>query len=569
MKNIYFLSGLPRSGSTVLAAILNQHPELHASASSGLLDILIGTLQAWVDSVNSNKSNKEIQRILRTIADCKYDYTDKPIILDNERGWVSKVNINTLENMFNQKPKIIATVRNVPDCVASIVRNSKPVNLEEFLRSDESINYIKQSYQVLEEGYCNSPDCFLFIDYDDLLSNPQKELDRVHKFLGMSDFIYDLEAIDSTSFKESNIKPKLERQHNNTAEEVLGVYYQQYRQLRFWLDEPIENQPIHDLDLQLAAGLIGNFSEGLRLTNKIEKEEPWNHRAAFNRGWYRMYEGRLHEGEELLFRGRLEGVFGNEVPKSPMPIWDGFSVGTVLLTLEGGLGDQIHGVRYVSYIVNRGCDVIVACSGQLCALFRNIYGVRAVIQHAAIFGVIHDFWAPSMSTAMILKLEYKDVNGNPYIEKPVVTKSNKFRIGLRWQGNPQFEHEQHRKFPSNLLFDAVKDVDAEFINLQRDEGVQHTPLWISNVCLDHWGHTRDAIASCDLVITSCTSVAHLSAAMGINTWIIVPILPYYLWAKPGNTTPWYNSVHLYRQTTYNNWEQPFINIKEDISKLLK
>jgi hypothetical protein len=174
-----------------------------------------------------------------------------------------------------------------------------------------------------------------------------------------------------------------------------------------------------------------------------------------------------------------------------------------------------------------------------------------------------------MSTAMILKLEYSDVTGNPYIEKPVVTKSNKFRIGLRWQGNPQFEHEQHRKFPSNLLFDAVKDVDAEFINLQRDEGVQDTPLWISNVCLDHWGYTRDAIASCDLVITSCTSVAHLSAAMGINTWIVVPILPYYLWAKPGNTTPWYNSVHLYRQTTYNNWEQPFINIKEDISKLLK
>ena len=47
MKKIYFLSGLPRSGSTVLAALLQQHPEMHTTATSGLLDMLVGTLKAW------------------------------------------------------------------------------------------------------------------------------------------------------------------------------------------------------------------------------------------------------------------------------------------------------------------------------------------------------------------------------------------------------------------------------------------------------------------------------------------------------------------------------------------
>jgi sulfotransferase len=54
MKKIYFLSGLPRSGSTVLAALLQQHPEMHTTATSGLLDMLVGTLKAWADSLSQS-----------------------------------------------------------------------------------------------------------------------------------------------------------------------------------------------------------------------------------------------------------------------------------------------------------------------------------------------------------------------------------------------------------------------------------------------------------------------------------------------------------------------------------
>jgi hypothetical protein len=174
-----------------------------------------------------------------------------------------------------------------------------------------------------------------------------------------------------------------------------------------------------------------------------------------------------------------------------------------------------------------------------------------------------------MSAAMVLGLEYKDISGDAYIKRPEVKKSSKYRIGLRWQGNPQFEHEQYRVFPSHLLFDAVKDVDAEVISLQRDEGAQHKPGWVKEVPLDHWEQTADAIASCDLVITSCTSVAHLAAAMGVETWIVVPVLPYYLWAPPTNTTVWYNSVTLFRQTVFGDWHSPFNSISAKLSNLKK
>ena len=145
-------------------------------------------------------------------------------------------------------------------------------------------------------------------------------------------------------------------------------------------------------------------------------------------------------------------------------------------------------------------------------------------------------------------------------------KYSKIRIGLCWKGNPKFEHEQHRIFPHNLFFDSVKNIDAEFISLQKGKGEDERPEWVEKVSLDTWEDTSKAIASCDLVITSCTSVAHLAGAMGTKTWIIIPILPYYLWALPGEKTSYYDSVTLFRQEKYGKWEEPFEKIKERLKK---
>ena len=82
--------------------------------------------------------------------------------------------------------------------------------------------------------------------------------------------------------------------------------------------------------------------------------------------------------------------------------------------------------------------------------------------------------------------------------------------------------------------------------------------------LTDWEQTAGAIANLDLVITSCTSIAHLAGAMGVNVWIVLPILPYYLWALPGDKTPYYNSAILFRQKKYGDWSSPFESIKEEL-----
>ncbi len=314
------------------------------------------------------------------------------------------------------------------------------------------------------------------------------------------------------------------------------------------------------LDASLAAALIGDVPKSQTILEKLYGMDPESDRVAFNLGWHRMRDGHLLEGQEMLDRGRFLDIFGNRHPGVTTPMWDGESTGTVLLYLEGGLGDQIHCARYATNIIDKGCKVILSCSGELVRTLSGIEGVNAVIQHEATCGIYHDFWVPAMSAPSILGLEYKDLDGGSYL-LPSEKTSDSFKVGIRFSGNPKFEHEQHRLFPWKSMINAVEGFQC--INLQPDMNFTCDEE-IDNPPLNTWEETRNAISQCSVVVTSCTSVAHMAAAMGIYTWIVVPILPYYLWALPGNVTPHYDTVSLYRQVEHGNWDEPFQRIRADL-----
>jgi hypothetical protein len=547
VKTFHFLAGLPRSGSTVLAALLNQHPDVHVSVTSGMGEVMFNTFQAW------KKVSKEIdplKNVLRNIMDSSHCTINKSIIIDENINWSNPASILLMEQLLLRKPKIVVTVREIEDCAASFVRTERPNDLENFLRNSSMLEELKSSYQLLHTGYSFDKSCFLFVEYGNLLSDPQGEIRRVEEFLCLTEFDYDF---SNTGIKEPD-----------DSKNVLEHMYQNFVQPRFWRPLTVTTEMVHPLDMQLGLGLIGSFDEGQKIADELSIREPKNHRAAFNRGWYEMRKGHLLDGMILLNRGRIEKVFGNEAPNVPTQIWDGVSTGTALLNLEAGLGDQIHGARFARELKRRGNQVIVACSGPLAMVMRNTEGVDMVIQHEAAFGVVHDFWVPSMTASIPLRWQYRDIDGSPYVRRPDVAKGDKIRIGLRWQGNPQFEHEQHRLFPPQFMFNAVRGLDVEYVSLQRDAGAEQRPSWVKEVDLSHWGATAMAVASCDLVITSCTSVAHLAGAMGVPTWIVVPVLPYYLWAKPGNGTEWYDSVRLFRQKGHGDWASVFSDVKKEL-----
>ena len=561
---IYFLASLPRSGSTLLASLMNQRPDTYASPTSNLCETMGAAVQAWENNPTTlaqGGTEKDLFRILKCIT--KSRYTTKRTVFDKGRGWPSPNIIQTMKKVQGDV-KIVATVRPIADCMASFAKISKPDDIREFCKNSQLSQHLMSSYHNLKAGYEAYPECFLFVEYDNLIKNPQAQLDRIAEFVGQDTFQHSFDNVKDSEEEDEvwgikdlhKVRKKVSKRRYS-AKKILGKdLYKFYQGGEFWNDKP---EPVRGgdlLDLQLEASLRGDFEKSGQIMNKLLLERPDCNRVKFNAGWHELHRGNLQAGHRLLDHGRLEDVFGNP-SVSGQPKWNGETGCTVLMQMEGGLGDQINSYRFASDIQALGNKVVVACSLELAPMFAEKF---ITVQHEAAGGVYHDFCVHRMSIVIPLGYEYSDITGTPYIERK--GEAVKGRIGLRWSGNPQFEHEQHRKFPQELMFDAVRDYNC--VSLQRDEGADLKPNWMAQADVSDWTATRKSISECDLVITSCTSIAHLAGAMGVNVWIVLPILPYYLWALPGNKTPYYNSAILFRQKKYGDWSSPFESIKEEL-----
>ena len=138
-KEIVFFSGLPRSGSTVLQTILNQHSDIYATPTSPLLDLLIENQNAWKTnkSVIANPPPfEQLTNVTRAIIESFWKHIDKPIILDKNRGWMK--NIKSAEILFEREVKTIITTRDLPSIMASwlklIHKDNNNIKIDQVIR---------------------------------------------------------------------------------------------------------------------------------------------------------------------------------------------------------------------------------------------------------------------------------------------------------------------------------------------------------------------------------------------------------------------------------------------------
>ncbi|MES2436819.1 MAG: sulfotransferase domain-containing protein [Patescibacteria group bacterium] len=342
----------------------------------------------------------------------------------------------------------------------------------------------------------------------------------------------------------------------------------------------VVQDPTYMLDLQLILSARGKVAESKKIIEDLSNKFPNDHRIAFNQGWHVLNEGDLQRGMELIDRGRNVGVFGSPALQTDKPLWDGKNAKgkTILLRCEGGLGDEILNIRFAKDIAERGGTVIVACDKGLQSVFSRVSGVAKTISLDHIQDEYFDAWVPAMSAVRVCGHTYETLPSEAYItalpekiaewNKTVNADNGVLKVGIRWSGNAEFEHEQMRRFPFKHILDVFETPNAKFFSLQRDSDLKVLPPEVVDLSglMNTWEDTAGVIANLDLVITSCTSVAHMAAAMGKETWIIVPLMPYYTWAMPGNKTPWYKSVTLYRQESDTNWEASFIKVRQALEE---
>ena len=192
-RKLFFLVALPRSGNTLLASILNQNPEIAATANSMTLEIMkVLFLLKETDVFKNYTDHKSLDNVLNTVFDNYYKDWPQRIIVD--RGPVTTPgNFNLMQKHFGNRFKVIVLVRDLIDVLASFVKwfeneptaypNQYGKNIEEklWVLMDKNGSIAKELIAI--QNAFNYKEICHFIKYDDLVKNPQQTISNLYQFL--------------------------------------------------------------------------------------------------------------------------------------------------------------------------------------------------------------------------------------------------------------------------------------------------------------------------------------------------------------------------------------------------
>lgn len=208
MKSYYFISGLPRSGSTLLSGILKQNPDFYADIASPVQ----GLTENSIDTITSGQHNitiEEEQRknLMYGIFDGYYKHIEKPIIFDSCRGWTKKTSF--LKALFPYT-KILCPVRNIVSILNSfeLIASRNPFHTTTltahkdnvFARCDGMMDrnggIVAEPWILLQEGYALNPEMIHFIEYENICKDPEKIMRGVYEFLEKPYYSHDFDNVE-------------------------------------------------------------------------------------------------------------------------------------------------------------------------------------------------------------------------------------------------------------------------------------------------------------------------------------------------------------------------------------
>lgn len=213
-KTYYFLSGLPRSGSTVLSSILNQNPAVYVTPTSPMLDQLIENQNIWhnLQTVRANPVPDQLTNITKSLINAMWQHRPEEVILDKNRGWCKNMPSSTI--LFEKEIKMIVTIRDLPSIMASwmtlleknpgnfldkrILEKGFPINNDNRM-AEMWFNMVKDCMDSVLQAKKDASNRLLLINYDNLVSEPLDVLTRIESFLNLPTYKYNIDNIVSVT----------------------------------------------------------------------------------------------------------------------------------------------------------------------------------------------------------------------------------------------------------------------------------------------------------------------------------------------------------------------------------
>ena len=353
-------------------------------------------------------------------------------------------------------------------------------------------------------------------------------------------------ALKSTSFELQRSKG------------VVLFHLAQYQEATNHYHKALEIKP-HDIEIQLDIALaylaMGDYDEGLK-----------------------RYESR------------------NDIKKFVGALWTGqedISGKIVCIKAEQGFGDTIQFSRYVPLVSMMGAKVYFQVPRPLQSVMRSL-GDQFKIVDEMESGF--DFYAHLMSLPFIFKTNpnnipvkerylFAETNKIAFWKKKL-NKSERLQVGLVWHSGfreklPHLWHISRSKNIACEFLEPLFQLDIDLVSLQKgeealDEMKYFLGKYPSYRLIDYSDEIKDfsdtaaLIENLDLVISVDTSVAHLAASLGKETWLLNRFNSCWRWISSDRTrSPWYSSVKIFNQIKLGEWGDVIESVKKNLEEIIK
>lgn len=213
MKTIHYISGLPRSGSTLLASILNQNPNFHANISNPLPRFVRTIItESQYSPEYAFECPEELRaKLIRNLIQTYHSTTDKPVCFNTNRGWTGLL---PLLELNDPNSKVICCVRDINWILDSfeVLFRKNPFTLSRIYTEYERENVYTRSAALMSLGHTvrfaydslkeaitsEQKHMLMLIEYEDLVKNPQLVMKSLYNFIDQPYYNHDFDNVEAS-----------------------------------------------------------------------------------------------------------------------------------------------------------------------------------------------------------------------------------------------------------------------------------------------------------------------------------------------------------------------------------
>ncbi len=319
---------------------------------------------------------------------------------------------------------------------------------------------------------------------------------------------------------------------------------------------------------------LRDFDESIKYLKQALKLRPNHYETMISLGMSYLSKKDLKNGRKYY------QVVKQEVKEKYKNPWDGkkHKDKTLLVYYYAGFGDHIMFSRYFPFLKKYFKHIKVWLPTNIkCLIEKNFPEIEFVDKSS----VKYDYSVSIMELHFLLNMDFENIpDSNGYLtsDKGLVEKyqkeyfdTNKFKIGLFWQGNPNVFANRSIKLKELEPIFLNKDKSFNFYSFEKEDNenqIKNYPQLIDlGVTFKNFEDTAAALMNLDILITIDSAIAHLAGALGVKTFLLLPYSSEWRWFDDTNTTPWYNSVRIYKQEKPYHWGDVVKKIANEIKNI--